>query len=155
MLNAISDFVVDPWSSTLAAIEHFSSTGAASRPQGDSVHRRAPRRASRCTSGQPRKYPFSIRLIERLPNSFVTLAWHDPTLCNYGEQLWAPTPAQRAGRCALSGRRIHEGALVYMPRTYGKTHLPLNANEMILAVVLHAAMGIALPASMVDPAEAV
>lgn len=133
MLSALPEFATDPWLSTLAAIERFSLPPGASHPCAVPTSR--PRKPARAIATLSARSAISIRVIERLPNSFVTLSWHDPTLCNYEEQLWGATPAPRHGRCPMSGARIRKGTLVYMPRLMRKVP-PLNAHAMILAEVL-------------------
>lgn len=133
MLSTFSQSWSDPWSSTLAALEQFSMSPDHSphlppRPA-------ATRKVSRSSVPLASHASVSIEIIERLPNSFVTLSWHDPTLCNYEEQLWAPTSAHRSGRCALTGQRIRAGVRVYVPRTH-RREPPLNARAMILASAL-------------------
>ncbi|WP_159463035.1 DUF3331 domain-containing protein [Caballeronia ptereochthonis] len=62
-------------------------------------------------------------------------AGYDPTLCNYGEQIWAPSLAREAGRCALSGEYISKGDRIYRPRIRGR-FVPLNRHAVILASAL-------------------
>ncbi|MFM0226979.1 DUF3331 domain-containing protein [Paraburkholderia dipogonis] len=83
----------------------------------------------------PRAQSFTVTVLEYMSNSRVCLSWHDPTLCNYEEQIWTPTLARRSGRCALSGAQIRRGDAVYRPQTRGRTP-PANGNAMILASVL-------------------
>jgi hypothetical protein len=75
---------------------------------------------------------FTVTVVEELPNSLFALCWHDPTLCYYGEQVWAPGHAGSPGRCAVSGKHISLGASVYRPRSRGRA-IPLNGDAMILA----------------------
>lgn len=75
---------------------------------------------------------FTVTVVEELPNSLFALRWHDPTLCNYEEQIWAPCLARTTGRCALSGEHINKGDPVYRPRVRGR-FIPLNRDEAILA----------------------
>ncbi|VVD77566.1 DUF3331 domain-containing protein [Pandoraea commovens] len=133
MLSTVGEHGSDPWSSTLAALERFSMMPESSPRLPKRLA--ATRNVSRSGAVHTSHTSVSIELIERLPNSFVTLSWHDPTRCNYEEQLWAPTSAHRSGRCALTGQRFRAGARVYMPRTHRKTP-PLNARAMILASAL-------------------
>ncbi|WP_236001902.1 DUF3331 domain-containing protein [Paraburkholderia elongata] len=77
----------------------------------------------------------TIRILERLSPSTVTLSWHDPTSLNYAEQVWWMGGAQKNGRCAVSGERILRGQSVYRPRRLGKD-APLNGSEMILSSVI-------------------
>lgn len=130
----------DPWSFTLAALRRFSSPGASTQdisiPSSHELAQAAPsnpgtRRGLRTHHARAVK----VTVLEQLPESLVALAWHDPTLCNYEEQIWSPMQARRAGRCALSGLRISRGDAVYTPRTRGKP-APLNEDAMILASAL-------------------
>jgi hypothetical protein len=75
---------------------------------------------------------YSVTVVEELPNSLFALRWHDPTLCNYEEQIWIPCLAREAGRCALSGEYISKGDRVYRPRIRGR-FVPLNSHAAILA----------------------
>ena len=75
---------------------------------------------------------YSVTVVEELPNSLFALRWHDPTLCNYEEQIWIPSLAREAGRCALSGEYISKGDCIYRPRIRGG-FVPLNRHAVILA----------------------
>jgi hypothetical protein len=50
---------------------------------------------------------FTVRVVKELSDSRFALCWHDSTLCNYEEQIWAPCPAPAPGRCALSGKYVN------------------------------------------------
>jgi hypothetical protein len=75
---------------------------------------------------------YTVTVVEELANSLFALRWHDATFCNYEEQIWAPSLARAAGRCALSGERINKGDPVYRPRIRGRV-VPLNSDAVILA----------------------
>lgn len=75
---------------------------------------------------------YTVTVVEELSNSLFALRWHDATLCNYEEQIWAPCLAPAAGHCALSGERISKGDPVYRPRIRGRFK-PLNSDAVILA----------------------
>jgi Domain of unknown function (DUF3331) len=75
---------------------------------------------------------FTVTVVEQLSNSLYALCWHDPTLCNYEEQIWAPCAAPMSGHCALSGIHVNRGDPVYRPRIRGRV-VPLNRDAMILA----------------------
>jgi hypothetical protein len=94
-----------------------------------------------CSAGEPFRpretdggdvRTFTVTVVEELPNSLFALRWHDPTLCNYEEQVWSPCFAPASARCALSGVHINLGDSVYRPRTRGRV-MPLNRDAMILA----------------------
>jgi Domain of unknown function (DUF3331) len=117
----------DPWSRTLAGILHFSN------PAGDYPYRHI-RPSYRSVSGASTardSRTVMITVLEKLANSLVALSWHDPTRCNYEEQVWCPSLARRSGQCALSGMLIKKGDPVYRPRARGGI-APLNAAAMIL-----------------------
>jgi hypothetical protein len=124
----------DPWATTLAAIRQFSSPSDPMRNSPDLPGRAAsagvPLRPREVDGDDVRT--FTVRVVEELPNSLFALCWHDPTLCHYGEQVWAPSRARSPGRCAVSGKHISLGASVYRPRTRGRA-IPLNGDAMILA----------------------
>ncbi len=65
---------------------------------------------------------YTVTVVEELSNSLFSLCWHDPTLCNYQEQVWSPCAARASGRCALSGKHISRGDSVYRPRLRGRLH---------------------------------
>jgi hypothetical protein len=75
---------------------------------------------------------YTVTVVEELSNSLFSLCWHDPTLCNYQEQVWSPCVAPASGHCVLSGKRIGRGDPVYRPRVRGPAR-PLNGDAMILA----------------------
>jgi hypothetical protein len=124
----------DPWASMLATIHQLSS------PVGPDAESSGPVWGPRSGSGpfRPRKTgggnvrPFTVTVVEELSNALFSLCWHDPTLCNYQEQVWSPCLARASGRCPLSGKRIGRGDPVYRPRMRGPAR-PLNGNAMILA----------------------
>jgi hypothetical protein len=72
-----------------------------------------------------------VRIRERTTSTTAKVEWCDPTLCRYGDQVWSASVARRDGLCALSGRIIRKGDLVYKPKRYGVA--PANANAMIAA----------------------
>lgn len=119
----------DPWSRTLAALWQFSDPSEVPLVVGRPEYRPGP---SRSASDEARLKTFTVTILERMANSRVCLSWHDPTLCNYEEQVWAPARARRAGRCALSGAHIGRGDPVYRPQIRGGRK-PANSDAMILA----------------------
>lgn len=123
----------DPWPRTLAAILNFSASPDESlNPFGLPGYRYAP---ARTPADSTRAQSFTVTVLEYMHNSRVCLSWHDSTLCNYEEQVWAPALARRSGHCALSGACIRRGDTVYRPQTRGRI-APLNADAMILASAL-------------------
>ena len=123
----------DPWSRTLTALRKFSAPPEESlNPFGLPGYRYAQTRTAADSSRAP---SFTVTVLERMHNSRVCLSWHDPTLCNYEEQVWAPAVARRSGHCALSRASIRRGDAVYRPCTRGRIP-PVNADAMILASAL-------------------
>lgn len=123
----------DPWLRTLAALQRFS------EPPDDSVnpftqpeYRYPP---SQRAAGDSQMKTFNLTVLERMANSRVCLSWHDPTSCNYEEQVWTPGLARRSGRCALSGAHIRKGDAVHRPQTRGSAP-PANSDAMILTSAL-------------------
>ncbi|MFL9901950.1 DUF3331 domain-containing protein [Paraburkholderia fungorum] len=86
--------------------------------------------ARKADGGHVRTY--TVTVVEELPNALFALRWHDATLCNYEEQVWARCPAPASGRCAMSGKHIRKGDPVYRPRIRGG-FTPLNSDAVILA----------------------
>ncbi len=136
-------FQLDPWSQTLAMLSSCSglkpsdcdddyfdqirrSTSLLSGASRDKIKRTAGNAGGTCAT---------IRILERLSASVVSLSWHDPTSLNYAEQVWWMSGALRNGRCAVSGERILRGQSVYRPRRSSKD-APLNGREMILTSVI-------------------
>jgi Domain of unknown function (DUF3331) len=79
-----------------------------------------------------------VRVIDRPSASTATIAWRDPTMGCYGDQVWRASVSRSHGVCAVSGLPIVPGDAVYRPRA--RHPLPLNVTEMILATVVHDAI---------------
>ncbi len=122
----------DPWSRTLAALRQFSDPSELPLVVGRPDSRRKP---SRTASNGAQIKTFTVTILEHMANSRVCLSWHDPTLCNYEDQVWAPALARRAGQCALSEAHIARGDAVYRPQIRGG-RTPANGDAMILAAAL-------------------
>ncbi len=122
----------DPWSRTLAALRQFSDPSKVPLEVGPPEDRRG---SWQTASHDAQVKTFSVTILEHMANSRVCLSWHDPTLCNYEEQVWAPAHARRTGRCALSGAHIGRGDAVYRPQIRGG-RTPANSDAMILASAL-------------------
>lgn len=129
---------VDPWTRTLAALSMFSNPPRDLPWEMSFADFHAPRVRVRAGSDSRQPPTFTLTVLEHLANSLVVISWHDPTLCNYEEQLWSPALARYSGRCALSGLRIVRGDTVYKPRTRGRV-APLNGDAMILSSELQKA----------------
>jgi Domain of unknown function (DUF3331) len=130
--STASSTSLDPWSMTLAALRRFSSS-AESLP-APSPLKRLPSRNQSCSAftGDDHTMSVTVTVLERLPNSLFSLRWRDPTLCNYGDQVWVPCVARSSGQCVLSGRHIRRGDRIYKPRKRG-ANIPLNFYAMIFA----------------------
>ncbi|MEW9581601.1 DUF3331 domain-containing protein [Paraburkholderia sp. DGU8] len=129
------------WATTpLAGIDHFLAPADPRRNASDLSGRPRlngePLNSRKLDGGDKRTY--TVTVVEELPNSLFALRWHDATLCNYEEQIWAPCLASTAGRCALSGEHIRAGDRVYRPRIRGRS-IPLNSDAVILASALNKA----------------
>jgi hypothetical protein len=128
--------VLDPWSRTLAMLE-----SQPSRPSERSgahtcgTPALVQRTMQRGAYGVKPDHNVSIRVLERLSDSTLSLSWHDPTSFNYSEQVWALCTARKGGTCALSGQSIRRGQPVYRPRRVGSS-VPLNSGAMILPLAL-------------------
>ena len=70
-----------------------------------------------------------ITLLDRLSPRTVALRWCSAS-CHYGYQIWVCAKARRAGVCAVSGKAIHRGDIIYRPYTRTLV-LPVNVNAMI------------------------
>jgi hypothetical protein len=75
-----------------------------------------------------------ISALQRLDQHTVLLSWHDATRGRFTEQRWRLTTAMGEGRCALSGRGIRRGDLVF--RAQIRFPSPAHQRQMILATVL-------------------
>jgi hypothetical protein len=123
----------DPWLRTLAALQQFSEPPDGSlSPFAQPGYRYPP---SRHAASGSQMRTFNLTVLEHMANSRVCLSWHDPTLCNYEEQVWTPARARRSGQCAMSGAHIRRGDAVYRPQTRGGTP-PANSDAMILQSAL-------------------
>jgi len=77
-----------------------------------------------------------ITVIERLSKDAVTVCWRDATSCCYGDQSWRASRSRTTGICAMSGKAIERGDLVFRP---SRRVAALNADAMILASVMQSA----------------
>ncbi|MGY2491314.1 DUF3331 domain-containing protein [Cupriavidus sp. CP313] len=76
----------------------------------------------------------TVSLVERHSTGTVVLSWRDATGSCYGNQSWRKGRAKMNGKCAVCGKRIVCGDLVFRP-TLGSSR-PGNASAMILAKCL-------------------
>ncbi|WP_181196587.1 DUF3331 domain-containing protein [Paraburkholderia sp. BL25I1N1] len=120
----------DPW---LHAIKMLRRAVAYGINQSDQDSFQLPMRVlSRQTTG--RHENIIVKVLDRPTSSTATVSWRDSTSCHYGDQLWSRRIARFNGVCALTGKPVRKGDLVYQPRTSG--HRPINANRMILSSVI-------------------
>ncbi|MFM0076501.1 DUF3331 domain-containing protein [Paraburkholderia sediminicola] len=123
----------DPWATTLAVINQFFSAPDPMRNPPDLSGRSrlgGELLSSRKADGSDVR-TYTVTVVEELSNALFALHWHDATLCNYEEQVWAPCLAPASGHCALSGEHISKGDQVYRPRIRGP--FILNSDAVILA----------------------
>ncbi|MEZ2311877.1 DUF3331 domain-containing protein [Paraburkholderia sp. RCC_158] len=64
---------------------------------------------------------------EQQSENSMLVTWSDSTSCRYLDQVWIAGYARRGGCCALSGRAVRRGDLVFKPRWKGRTK-PANSN---------------------------
>jgi len=134
---------LDPWLQTLAMLSSCSGLKLSDCDEEyiDQIRRHTSRlslarsRKVKPTARNAKDRRATIRVLERLSVSAVSLSWHDPTSLNYAEQVWLMGGAPKNGRCAVSGESILKGQSVYRPRRSGRD-LPLNGSEMILTSVI-------------------
>ncbi|WP_431311373.1 DUF3331 domain-containing protein [Paraburkholderia aromaticivorans] len=74
-----------------------------------------------------------VAVLDRVARDIIIVSWRDPQRCCYAEQTWRLRQAPHHGTCALSGRTIVTGSLVFMPSSRPR---PGNADEMILPAAL-------------------
>ena len=72
-----------------------------------------------------------VAILDRPSPDTVVVSWRDATRCSYGHQLWSRGLARRNGKCAMSGKHIRRGDVVFRPRRTNV--MPANVSAMILA----------------------
>lgn len=122
----------DPWPQILTSLIQSSSDPICDRTSDESFHRLHASGSRKHSATHDRTVCGSITVEEIFSQTLVSLSWRDATLCNYVEQLWSCGQARTSGRCALSGKVIRKGDLIYRPRLRGKKSQS-NDGEMILA----------------------
>ncbi len=123
---------LDAWSQILATLVEYSSASIDLTKTPDISAGARTQRSRRPVARSDGAPSSTITVIEKLSDTLVSLSWHDSTLCNYEEQVWACGHARSSGRCALSGKPIRGGDAIYRPRSRGRA-VPSNGAEMILA----------------------
>ena len=78
------------------------------------------------------RYRTSVIAVEKQSEHSMLVSWSDSTRCRYIDQRWTSGRSRRSGHCALSGRAIRRGDMIYKPQWRGE-HPPANGAEMILA----------------------
>ncbi|MBA9836081.1 DUF3331 domain-containing protein [Burkholderia contaminans] len=72
-----------------------------------------------------------IRILERLSDHTVSLAWGHPCRGHFGCQTWQRTTARTCGICSLTGERVLQGEQIYkLVRSASGVR---RINEMLLA----------------------
>lgn len=79
-----------------------------------------------------------VLVLERPTRTTASVYWSDPSHCHYAQQPWRAGSAATDGFCALSGRAIHRGDVVFRPSKIrlGLDPAPANAEAMILAAAM-------------------
>ncbi|CAH2799004.1 MAG: hypothetical protein CPDRYMAC_4861 [uncultured Paraburkholderia sp.] len=125
----------DPWADTVKLLSgDFGFPLAAACRTG--LHANSASGFSRLQDSPSGRHATTINIIARLSDHTVSIAWSDPTLGSYGDQVWQRLRARGPGVCAISRIAITRGDYVYSPR-----HSPLpfaNAGVMILSSVIDA-----------------
>jgi hypothetical protein len=75
-----------------------------------------------------------VSVLERCSPTSVAICWCDATSGRYGDQLWKLRVARGRAVCALSGKTIRRGDLIYRPCVRGRS--PANADQAIAADAL-------------------
>lgn len=126
------------WAQTLSLLARVSSTGPGSadctqaRSLGKSHVGANVRRGSSNRCGLPPSAFVSV--IERCSQTSIAICWCDATSGRYGDQLWKLRVARGKAVCALSGKTIRRGDLIYRPCVRGRS--PANADQVICAEAL-------------------
>lgn len=127
----------DAWQVTISLLQAVAaSDGHASRhgareASRQSVDKRRPRvRSVKAATWHQKNAVASV--VDRIDARSILVNWCDSTSCHYCDQLWNRKSARYAGFCALSGRSILRGDVVYAPSTRGAIQ-PVNERAMILA----------------------
>lgn len=126
------------WEQTLSLLARVSSPKSNSvdctqaRLLGKSRIGTSARRGSTNRCGLPPSAFVSV--IERCSQTSIAICWCDATSGRYGDQLWKLRVARGKAVCALSGKIIRRGDLIYRPCVRGRS--PANADQVICAEAL-------------------
>ncbi|WP_233848798.1 DUF3331 domain-containing protein [Paraburkholderia sp. HD33-4] len=129
----------DPWEQTLLLLDRLGATDPRAPSPNSTELAPAARIAGphrndgRCRKGGDATIDAPcaavVTLLERLSPRTVVLRWCSAS-CHYGYQIWVCAKARRAGMCAVSGKAIRRGDIIYRPSTRTPV-LPVNLNAMI------------------------
>ncbi|PLZ00168.1 hypothetical protein CY652_22560 [Burkholderia sp. WAC0059] len=122
---------VNAWRQTVAALGY----ARAGRLAGEAVTV-TPKQAGEV--GRHGHMTPSIHILDRPSPRLIAVSWSDPCSGHYGYQVWRASKAACAGRCALSGRPVHPGDLIYRPDA--RLRRPGNADAVIVASSVDAAL---------------
>jgi hypothetical protein len=75
--------------------------------------------------------------IERAGPGRLLVSWHEATIGKYSEQRWLRCVSRSRGVCALSGKPVRRGDIVYRPSTRSALK-PVNIGAMILETSIDA-----------------
>jgi hypothetical protein len=120
----------DPWLRTIGLLFPSSASQSASLVIRERVDR-----------ADTTPYAAIVSVVERPSSGLAVINWRDATHCRYGDQIWTMVAARATGVCAISGKPIAAGDMVYKPRPCRP--MPRNAEAMILAPMVHASCAIA------------
>jgi hypothetical protein len=135
----------DPWEQTLLLLDRLCATEPPAQSQNPAERSPGPpiagphRSDGRCRKGRKIQQgndatgdtPCAavVTLLDRLSPRTIALRWCSAS-CHYGYQIWVCAKARRAGVCAVSGKAIRRGDIVFRPYTRTPV-LPVNVNAMI------------------------
>lgn len=132
----------DPWEQTLLLLDRLCAKEPCARtlsraglapgpriaePRANDGRCRQSRKEREATGDPP--CAAVVTLLERLSPRTIALRWCSAS-CHYGYQIWVCAKARRSGVCAVSGKAIRRGDIIYRPYTRTPV-LPVNVNAMI------------------------
>ena len=129
---------IDPWPATIGRLLRIGETPISGAEKAPADRKAGPHPRNH-TARLKRPWNAAVDVLDRLSACRVVVAWRDSTAGCYGSQIWQTSTAKTQDVCALSGREIESGALVYRPRM-SSAMMPTNSGALILASVLDDAL---------------
>jgi hypothetical protein len=130
----------DPWSVTISQLEqlaYHTDIDEALDQDEDTVTESSTEKRNQGASSHASDYARNavVTFVERIGEKAVSISWRDSTGGNYREQRWVMRAARSRGVCALTGKAISRGDIIYHPvsSTRGR---PSNLAQMIRAEAL-------------------